>query len=377
MSLSHMRVIWLSFGLPCCLLIGSLPLAAADDSANDPVIKGEDLLNPFASRTSKQVQANVALYGGTTESEAAVARGLEWLAKKQAADGSWSFEGNLQEAKNTATGLALLPFLGAGHTHQNGKYRKTVDAGIKYLVQHLKETDAGGSLIDRGTMYGQGISTTALCEAFGLTKDPMLKKPAQQAITFIVNAQDPVGGGWRYSPKMPGDTSITGWQIAALKTAQAAGLEVPATVFPAASGYLDKVQTPDGAHYGYVAPANGPGTTASGLLSRFYLGWDAKKPTVDKSLDALSTLGPSATNLYFDYFATQAMFHSGGNAWDKWNNVSRNMLVESQAKEGNNAGSWAANKDNFGGQMAGPLYTTSLSLLILEVYYRHPPLARR
>ena len=90
----------------------------------------------------------------------------------------------------------------------------------------------------------------------------------------------------------------------------------------------------------------------------------------------LSTLGPSATNMYFDYFATQAMFHSGGDAWEKWNNVARGMFVESQIKAGAQAGSWAANQDVFGGAMAGPLYTTSLSLLILEVYYRHPPLAR-
>jgi len=301
---------------------------------------------------------------------------LSWLAKKQLNDGSWSFDGALQEANTTATGLALLPFLGAGQTHKSGKYQKTVDAGIKYLVQHLKDTKEGGSLIDRGNMYGQGISTIALCEAYGLTRDQTLKVPAQSAINFIVNAQDPQGGGWRYAPKMPGDTSVTGWQIAALKTAQQAGLEVPAHVLAGASNYLDKVQTVDGTYYGYVTPANGNGTTASGLLSRIHLGWNTKKPTVDKTLAALSALGPSATNLYYDYFATQAIFHCGGDAWDKWNNVARDMLVESQTKEGENAGTWSTENDIFGGGTGGRLYTTSLSLLILEVYYRHPPLAR-
>ena len=218
----------LSLGLLLSFLCGvfvgalwfcSLPRAAADDSANEAVIKGEDLLNPFAGRTARGVAENVARHGGTKESEAAVARGLEWLAKKQAPDGSWSFDGGLQEAKTTATGLVLLPFLGAGQTHQQGKYKKTVAAGIKLLVQNLKESDAGGSTVDRGTMYGQGIATTALCEAYALTRDPALKNPAQLAINFIVHAQDPQGGGWRYAPKMPGDTSVTGWQIAALRTA--------------------------------------------------------------------------------------------------------------------------------------------------------------
>lgn len=382
MSRSNNRSRGLLFGLACCLLLAAVfvtsqrPISAGDSFANDAPAKAGDFSNPFEGRAENQREANIKQHGGTAESEAAVARGLEWLAKQQAADGSWTFEGNLKEAKTTATGLALLPFLGAGQTPQNGKYKQNVDAGIKFLVQNLKETDDGGSLIDRGTMYGQGIATTALCEAYGLTKDPALKKPAQQAVNFIVHAQDPQGGGWRYMPRQPGDTSVTGWQIAALKTAQEAGLEVPENVFPAASAYLDKVQTPDGAHYGYIAPANGAGTTASGLLSRFYLGWDAKKPTVDKTVSVLSTLGPSDKNIYYDFFATQAMFHSGGDAWDKWNTAARDMLVESQIKEGNQAGSWAANNDSFGGQMAGPLYTTSLSLLTLEVYYRHPPLAR-
>lgn len=384
MSRSTSRSLGLPFYLAGCLFLGAVfvpcsdPTSAGDFLANDPPIKAGDLFDPFAYRRSEtQRAASAKGHGGTSNSEAAVARGLEWLAKQQAADGSWNFEGNLKDAKTTATGLALLPFLGAGQTPRSGKHKQNVDAAVKYLIQNLKETPDGGSLVDRGTMYGQGISTTALCEVYGMTKDPKIKKPAQQAINYIIHAQDPLGGGWRYVARQPGDTSVTGWQIAALKTAQETGLEVPANVFSAASVYLDKVQTPDGAHYGYTAPATGPGTTAIGLLSRYLLGWDAKKPTVDKTVQALSNLGPSANNVYYDYFATQAMFHSGGDAWEKWNRVNRDMLVEAQVKEGDLAGSWAANNDNFGGQLAGPLYTTSLSLLILEVYYRYPPLARR
>src|SRR5205823_13030215 len=50
--------------------------------------------------------------GGNTESEAAVARGLAWLAKKQLKDGSWEIDCNRKE-KVAAGGMALLPILHA------------------------------------------------------------------------------------------------------------------------------------------------------------------------------------------------------------------------------------------------------------------------
>ena len=69
--------------------------------------------------------------GGNSESEAAVARGLAWLARKQLKDGSWEFDGSSKD-KIAATGMALLPFLAAGETHKFGtKYKKTVENGLE------------------------------------------------------------------------------------------------------------------------------------------------------------------------------------------------------------------------------------------------------
>src|SRR5436190_243655 len=63
--------------------------------------------------------------GGNDISEAAVARGLVWLAHMQLKDGSWEFDGSSKD-KIAATGMALLPFLAAGETHKFGmKYQKT------------------------------------------------------------------------------------------------------------------------------------------------------------------------------------------------------------------------------------------------------------
>ncbi|HJZ91133.1 MAG TPA: hypothetical protein VKE40_09690, partial [Gemmataceae bacterium] len=99
--------------------------------------------------------------GGNTESEAAVARGLAWLARKQLKDGSWEFDGASKE-KVAATGMALLPFLAAGETHKFGKkYKKTVDNGLNWLMGRLS---SGGSF-GTNNMYAHAIATIALCES--------------------------------------------------------------------------------------------------------------------------------------------------------------------------------------------------------------------
>ena len=60
-----------------------------------------------------------------------------------------------------------------------------------------------------------------------MTNDQSLLQPAQYALNHIVYAQDPVGGGWRYSAKQPGDTSAVGWQLMALKSGHMGYLQVP------------------------------------------------------------------------------------------------------------------------------------------------------
>ena len=82
----------------------------------------------FTLRQSDLREQYIELFGGTTESEAAVNQGLQWLAAHQNADGSWSLNkfhencrdkhpncsgaGNVQ-SNTAATGLALLPFAAA------------------------------------------------------------------------------------------------------------------------------------------------------------------------------------------------------------------------------------------------------------------------
>ena len=119
----------------------------------------------------------------------------------------------MKEARFAATGFGLLPFLGAGQTHKEGKYKENVKAGLLYLINNMK----GGSMYESGgSLYSHGIASIALCESYAMTQDKNLLGPAQAAIRFTCEAQDPQLGGWQYTPKNGSDTSAFGWQLMAL-----------------------------------------------------------------------------------------------------------------------------------------------------------------
>ena len=176
-------------------------------------------------------------------------------------------------------------------------------------------------------------------------------------------------------PRQRGDTSVTGWQIMALKTGHMGYLRVPPITVKKAFTFLDGVQANDGANYGYTDPGSGQATTAIGLLCRMYLGWKQDNPALRRGVKWLSEQGPSRDNMYYNYYATQVMRHIEGEMWRKWNSMMRDRLVNSQAQKGHEKGSWYF----AGGHTAskgGRLYTTAMATMILEVYYRYLPIYR-
>lgn len=332
-----------------------------------------------------RLKAHLLGDGGTKESEEAVMRGLRWLAAHQRDDGSWHFNhttgGGCQYCSHpgnhgsavAATGLALLPFLGAGHTHARGEFTETVRKGLDFLKKRMILTPLGGDLQDGITLYAQGIATLALCEAYALTGDRELDKPCREAITFIVNAQDKNGGGWRYFPGQVGDTTVTGWMLMALKSGQLSYMPIPPDVQKKAWKFLDSVQDDSGAAYGYQGPdRDHPTMTAIGLLCRMYGGWPRRHPSLMRGIRTLSKKGPSPHDLYFNYYAAQVLRHYGGEEWIAWNEVLREQLIRTQSKEGHESGSWYF-KDKHGDQ-GGRLYNTAMAVLTLEVYYRYLPI---
>ena len=301
-------------------------------------------------------------------------------------DGGWSFDlkkcpscqgkcshGTDFDDRCAATAMALLPFLGRGYTHKDGPYKQQLEAGIAFLAG-LSVKGEGKCYSGKGSMYSQGLAGIALSEAYAMTQDGRLENPAQMALYFIEEAQDPAGGGWRYKPKQPGDTSAVGWQLMALKSGNMAGLNVNAATVKNAIKFLDSVEDDSGATYGYMTPGKGAGTTAVGLLCRMYLGWKKDHPGLERGVEFLAKKGP-APDLYYSYYATQIMHHMQGEVWTTWNDKMKKMLLDSQAKDGHELGSWFDGvSGGHGAHKAGRLYCTSLATMILEVYYRHLPI---
>jgi hypothetical protein len=355
------------------------------------------LMAPFSGRSAEERARLIRREGGTVESEKAVEMGIEWIARHQRPDGGWSLEtrpmckgspcpgdGPISTSDTAATGLALLPILGAGHDHMKpGKYQKTLERGLFWLVKMQKpsgEIYVGGS--QHTLFYSHAIATMALCEAYGLTKDKRLRDPAQRAVFYINKMQNKADGGWRYQLGDPGDTSVFGWQIFALRSAHLAGLEVNRSVLKRARMFLDRVGGDGGASYSYLEGRPSTMTmTAEGLVCRQLMGWARDNPAMlaGTAVIADHLELSEERNIYYWYYATQLLHNMKNKQWLRWNARVREGLISMQEiGVGCERGSWSPSEPQVDrwGAMGGRLCVTSLSLLTLEVYYRYLPLYR-
>lgn len=355
---------------------------------------------PMGSRSTDMKKKLLREYGGTESSEAAVQEALKWFARHQMPNGGWTLAHNLvcnnrcgngckteKRAKqlNAATSLALLPFLGAGQTHQQGEFRKRVYMGLQFLMTRGKRAKGGrvdgSSMIDYrgegGNMYDHGLVTIVLCEAYAMTGDPDIGPFAQEALNFIVSAQCR-DGGWRYTPRQAdgGDTSVVGWQVMALKSGYMGHLAVPPAAIQGSVMFLNKVQSNGGTTYGYAGPSASfrKGTSSVGLLCRMYTGWKKDHSAIVGGVEKIAGYGPSmGSDLYYDYYATQVLRQFGGEHWDNFNVKLRDFLVEKQSQDAGAKGSWWFTEKGHANE-AGRHYQTAMATMILEVYYRHMPL---
>ncbi|WP_417739787.1 prenyltransferase/squalene oxidase repeat-containing protein [Rosistilla oblonga] len=326
-------------------------------------------------------------YGASDASEQAVEAALDWLVAHQQNNGSWDFDlshapcnGQCRNPrsnpdgqatpKTAATGLALLPFLGAGYTHRSGKHAETVSRGLYYLRSQLRDAAVGRELM-HGSMYGHGIATLAVAEAYAMTKDEDLVDMLRDLQSFIVMAQHEKGG-WRYNPGQPGDMTITGWQIMALKSCQIGGLPFPTSVHSRAEDFVTSLGSQQGSRFGYLEPVAEATPTAVGLLLQMYLSKPPGDAAIMEGCHYLYELGPSKTNVYFNYYATMTLHHARYYGFPEWNAKLRDYLVKTQSRRGHEVGSWHFT-DRFG-NVGGRLYSTAMCALVLETYYRYLPL---
>jgi len=363
-----------------------------------PSLTGSDLLLPnsfsngLRGRTGPMKDALLRAYGGTQGTEDAVQDGLKWLARNQRSDGSWSLvgpygDGGVSENKPAATAMALLAFMGAGNTHQDGEYKTNVLKGIN-AIKKLQNTDGffADQSVGNQRTYAQAQCTIAICELFGMTGDATLRDMAQKAVRYSEKSQGK-NGGWRYQPREGGDTSVTGWYVMALISARMAGLDVDSEVLEKVHSFLDTVQrygrttqvNSDGERYAYQSYSLAtPSMTAEGMLCRLYLGWNTKDPRINSGAEFLCSQ-PFSTDsgrisYYYWYYATTSLHHIGGDYWKQWNQSMKQVLPGMQIDRGKEKGSWPPGEDPHEGG-GGRLYTTCFAIYCLESYYRHLPLS--
>ncbi len=341
--------------------------------------------NPYEQRAPDQRRELVKEMGGSEETEKAVADALDWLARHQHESGRWDgmhydddcgrCEGRSRIDVHIAlTGLSLLAFLAADHTHdKDGPYRKNVQIAVDWLLAHQSED---GSLLGDETMYSHGIASIALAEAYGMTGDQRLKDPVQRAVNFIYSARNTRIGGWRYGPGEVGDTSVMGWQIMALESARRAGLDVPEEAFAVARDWMKLVEHPRKKGLYAYQPRRpvSPAMTAECMFVNQLINSSTTSQPMQFAADYLLENLPdweSGPNTYYWYYATMALFQHHTDAWTQWNETIKEVLLSNQQQNGRASGSW--NPEGQWAKVGGRVYQTAICTLTLEVYYRYLP----
>jgi hypothetical protein len=361
----------------------------------------------FSDRFGKAKTKALRRNGGTKQTENSVSGALQWLARHQSEDGHWDTDAwalqcdekkpwervtKVRERKWDVrmTGLALMAFLGAGHTHMGGDHPRTVRRGLEWLKKsQVSSGYFSGDHTPR--LYSHAAATIAMCEAFLMTRDCRLRASAQKGVDYMV-ARQHRGGGWGWA-KDESRTTVSGWYLVALVTAREAGLKVPASAIVRFRSFLDDVTRTEpanqiGTNYELLRPKTQVGealsvvdhddvasggnslSTAIGLWSRLLSGGEGRDPRVQGAFASLarSLPGVGKTPAKPDeriFFGSQAALMGGGKLWANWNPAMQQGLLSIQVRDKCERGSWKPSDDTH-----GRVFSTALGALTLESYYR-------
>lgn len=359
-------------------------LVGSNGVPKQPGLAGPQPLRTFVSFAHGQVKDSKDLI--TKQTQKAIDAGLAYLANEQAEDGSWG-TGDLQGSV-AVTSLAGLAFI-SGQPRplppppvgrpDGVAYRKVVTKAVRYVLSRERR-DTPGFFHDpktfHGPMYGQGFAVLFLADAHWTITDKKLQTEVKVALTravkLIIDSQNDQGG-WRYQPKpQDADVSVTACQVAALRAARDAGIEVPKATIEKAIGYVKSCQHSDNGGFRYQ-PLGGPSgfaRTAAGLTSLNRLGVKDGE-AVDNGMNYLrqADLKHAEVQIHYfygHYYAAKAMWYAGDKQWQKWYPGIRDELLRSRQRDG----SW------FNGQI-GPHYCTSMALIILQMPHATLPSLKR
>lgn len=335
----------------------------------------------------------------TAESEAALERGLAWLARNQGPDGNW----DSNDLGLVSTGA--LAFLAAGHLPDHGPYGSTVRRALDYVIRNAQPSGLLNIAEARRGTYNHGLSAFVLGQAYGMTNDRRLGPLLDQALKVVQETQCR-DGGWDYVPKRQQqghDLSLVVMQSLALRSAVDSGFEISPQVVQAAIRCVREHYTPKNCsreapeeeqkrHPGQFTYTKGGGNAtiamaAAGVvcLQEFgqYDDW-----RISKNMEVIRAAILDATrdgrprrerrapfDPYTLYYVAQALYQVGGDAWRECYPPLRDGVVASQINDPNNPsrdGMWTA-QGHVGGR-PGELYMTAVCCFVLAIPNRYLPI---
>ncbi len=336
----------------------------------------------------------------TPESEAALERGLAWLARTQGPQGNWGSN------DLGLVSMGALAFLAAGHMPGRGPYGDTVERAMDYVLRNAKPSGLLNIASPRRDMYNHGLSTFVLGQAYGTIDDPRIKPVLDRALKLIADTQCE-DGGWDYEAKrLPAghDLSLAVMQAMALRSAMDSGLEVPPEVIEAAIRSVREYYAPNPVPAGAAGDAKGKPSggfsykkgsvshrseamVAAGVvcLQEFgqYDDWRIE-PNMHQIRSTMRLFarrpfpGPGQKpdfNGYALYYTSQALYQVGGEAWKECYPTLRDSLVSCQVrdpKDPQRDGQWIAAYHVSG--RPGELYMTSAACFTLAIPNRYLPI---
>lgn len=310
----------------------------------------------------------------------AIVRALEHLAAQQRPSGGWVVDAFGGET-TSATSLAVMAFLAAGHVPEEGPYAATLRRGIQYVLDHQRPDGLLVSRHGHGPMYCHGISTLMLAEVCGMLPESQAadcKQVLEKAVKLILASQELAkdsshAGGWRYQPSSrDSDLSVTGWQLLALRAAKDIGCDVSADHIDRAVAYVRRCQS--GSGYGYQ-PGAGATTvlTGTGLTALQVCGAETPEERDQSAAFLLRRPLRLQESWYFYgvYYCGVGGYKLGDDAWKQLRSELFEPLLATQRGDG----SWHA--DNPNERNLGAVYSTSLAVLALTVEYGYLPIYQR
>ncbi|WP_417378239.1 prenyltransferase/squalene oxidase repeat-containing protein [Gimesia sp.] len=307
-----------------------------------------------------------------------IERGLAYLAKQQTAGGSFQTTQDGSTYPVSMTSLAGIAFLANGNTSSRGPYADQVRKATEYVLSQAQESGLIAAGAENGRpMYGHGFSLLFLSSVYGMETDAKVRdriaKVVKDGIQLTASGQS-VRGGWIYTPGGGDEGSVTVTQMQGLRAAHNAGFTVPKSTIQNAVRYLELCQTPEGGiRYSYSSGNDTRLPISAAAITCLYSAGEYESPLAEECMEYVYGQFKNRKNgfqsghyFYLNLYAAQAFYQAGDEFWNSYFPGQRDSLIKSQTSNG----SW-------NGDGVGPVFGTSVALIVLQLPYKYLPIYQR